>query len=255
MRNPRRPSQRPAPTAGGMPRFAAGNATLSLKLSTGCLPPAQSLTISLPRGLAFTHNRRTLARALRLTHAPKTGLIVRKRSLTVFPRTPASMVGLTALVYRLAGGFEACGGGAEVVHRSGDFAVGLCTVAFDLGDCGVPRGEAHHDGGEVLGELLPSVGPFEVAGGGGRDRGRDGQRDSAAGTGLDWPAYGVLGLLDGGESGLRIGGGEDPGSVDAVEEVKADVRLAGDRQRLVQQLARLGVLPSVERDFGSAVQR
>ena len=75
--------------------IAAGNATLSLKLSTGCLPPAQSLTISLPRGLAFTHNRRTLARALRLTHAPKSGLIVRKRSLTVFPRTPASMVGLT----------------------------------------------------------------------------------------------------------------------------------------------------------------
>jgi hypothetical protein len=75
--------------------LAARSPALTIKLSTGCLPPTQALTITLPPGLTFTHNRRTLARALRVTLGGKSRVTLSHGHLTIVLSTPAAIVGLT----------------------------------------------------------------------------------------------------------------------------------------------------------------
>ena len=96
---------------------------------------------------------------------------------------------------------------------------------------------------------------LEVSAARGRDRGRDGKRDPAAGTGLHRAAHGRLRLLERGQGGRRVEGGADPRPVDAIEQVEADIGLAGDRQRLVEQRAGLCLEAAVERDLGAPLQR
>ena len=83
----------------------------------------------------------------------------------------------------------------------------------------------------VLGVASRAV---EVAGAGRRDRGGDGEGDPAARAGLQRAAHRRLGLVEHGQRGDRVGGGGDLRAVDAVEEVEADVGLAGDGKRLVE---------------------
>src|SRR5215217_5128121 len=47
----------------------------------------------------------------------------------------------------------------------------------------------------------------------------------------------------------------NPRPVDAIEQVEADVGLAGDRQRLVEQRESVCVEPTVERNLGPPLQR
>jgi hypothetical protein len=86
----------PRTWAGAMRGFSVGKPKLTLKLTAGCFPSTYSVTISLPRGLAFNRNRRTLARALHLTPAGKfTFTTLTPAKLRVELNKPAALADLT----------------------------------------------------------------------------------------------------------------------------------------------------------------
>src|SRR5680860_266446 len=134
-------------------------------------------------------------------------------------------------IKRLPGRCEPPGGSTEVLVRGCRL---VCAVTSDLFERGAPGGESHDYVGEVLGSLGPLVGALGVASPGGGNRRWDSEGDPASRTGLDRPAHRGLRLFKCGEGVVRVPGGRDQGSVDAVEEVEADGRLAGDRKGLVQ---------------------
>lgn len=80
---------------GALRGFSVGKPKLTLKLSTGCTP-TESVTISLPRGLAFRTNHRTVARALGVTAAGKLTFTVTRAKLRLYLlNRPVALVELT----------------------------------------------------------------------------------------------------------------------------------------------------------------
>ena len=134
-------------------------------------------------------------------------------------------------------------------------AAGLRVMALDFVERRVPGGQTHHDRRQVLRDRLPLGQALEIAAACGGDRGRDGKRDPARWTGLRGAAHGGLGLFQRCQGGRRVRGGGNPRSVDSIEKVEADIRLPGDRQRLVEERSTLCAAAAVERDLGSPLQR
>ncbi len=130
-------------------------------------------------------------------------------------------------------------------------AAGLCAVPLDLLERRVPGRQTHHDRRQVVRGLFPLGRTLEVSDARGRDRRGDSKRDPAAGTGLHRAADGGLRLLERGQGRRRVRGGANPRSVDAIEEVEADIGLSRDCERLVLEGVGLCMKAAVERDLGS----
>src|SRR5690606_35985268 len=155
----------------------------------------------------------------------------------------------------VAGGREPRRGRPEGAGGAVAVAAGQRHVAADLVDRRLPRRQAHDRRGQPLGGHGVRPGPPEVAGAGGGDRRGHGEGDAAPRARLGRAADRRLGLLEPAGGGLGVGRGGEEGAVDPVEQVEADIGLAGDGQRLVEQGLRLVGAAPVERELGPALQR
>ena len=157
----------------------------------------------------------------------------------------------------MAGAAKARGGRGEVgavssrgaAARSGDVAAHLVVRR-------IPGRQPHHHVGQVGALRLVLLGQLDLAGARRGDRRRHREGDAAAGTGLERPAHRLGRVLHHVQRRLCVVGVQrDARAVDAVEQVKADVGLARQVERLVDQRARLVALALVQRDLGQPLQR
>ncbi len=128
-------------------------------------------------------------------------------------------------------------------------------VRLSLLQGGIPCRQLHHDVGQEFRLLLMTRGQIEFVRSGRRDRCRNRKRDPASGAGFKRAAHQRIGFFKRSQRCIRIGRHGDAGAIDAIQQVKADVRLACHVQRFIQQATREISLPAVHREFSAALKR
>jgi len=127
-------------------------------------------------------------------------------------------------------------------------------VAQHLFVGGMPGGQTHHHIGQVGTLRLVLLRQFNFARPGGCYGSGHGEGDATAGASLQRATHGLAGVLHhvqscGGVVGMEV----DARTVDAVQQVEADVGLAGNVERIVDESARFFTPALVQRQFRQAL--